>query len=116
MAVPIERIPASPLTAPKVQRKIPDPYTRPALSIGGTSGARRQWRQIPVTAVRAGDTVAGVGLVTDTQEKLVTPNRVLADPDVTWTITLTNIEGVGRVYGGHETVLCFTQPPAVEQS
>jgi hypothetical protein len=56
------RLPSLP-THPRVQRKMPAPFTRPSLTVGDTP-VKRDWRDIPAEDLSIGDTVPGIGTIT----------------------------------------------------
>ncbi len=59
----VARIDVPRLPSGRIQRKMPDPYTRPSISVGTPPEQRRQWRHVLACDLRAGDTVPGVGVV-----------------------------------------------------
>jgi hypothetical protein len=84
---------------------MPRPFQRPSVHVAGAPAAslRREWREIPVTDVRAGDVVPGIGLVESVSED-VSENV----SGRTWTVTLVGGDGNLMVLPGEHTVNAFT--------
>lgn len=47
----------------KPTKKLPSPYKRPSISIGGGAQKRREWKYVTAMDIREGDIVADLGLV-----------------------------------------------------
>ncbi len=89
----------APYKHPKVQKTLPAPYQRPSIDAGGTP-VKRSWKQTKVADLIEGDVVAEAGKI-----KLV-ELMVTHDPHEYW-VDVTNVVGVTKRYGIHETVLAF---------
>ncbi len=85
---------------PKVRRTIPAPFQRPSITIGGTTGLKREWRHRLACDLVSGDTVPGVGIVDSVVEDVDFEGRV-------WTITVTGGEANTKVFKGTDTVWVF---------
>jgi hypothetical protein len=103
----------------RVVRKVPAPFQRPSINIGGTPQVRREWRNVPAHALKAGDTIPGVGTLYRVQETLTTPPAgsdrtpdTIAD-QITWTVTVEGGLRHTRIYQGSETVWAFSSETEV---
>lgn len=112
----IQRLPVPSLPNGSVRRKIPAPFTRPSITVGGGASPqeRRDWKVVPARDIQTGDIIPGVGRVSDVHEDLQAPEfnsgrswREVADA-VSWTVTITGGLDNIRVYQGGETVWAFT--------
>ena len=93
---------------PRIQRKIPAPFQRPAISLDGAGhqDTRRDWRTVIAADLHTGDTVPGIG-------QLVRIERNFdADSDTPWTITVEGLHGTRCTYAGNTTVFAFTASQA----
>lgn len=104
-------ITGAPYATPRVQKKMPKPFARPSISVGGSGpkAVKRDWKQTPVHKVAVGDTVADVGEV-DTIEEISESSGV-AVRDHVWTIVLTNVFGARFRFRGETSVMAFTAQP-----
>ncbi len=102
----IVRIPAPvPEKVPTIRRKIPAPFQRPSITIGGPAGPKRHWRHNLACNISPGDTVPGIGIVTDVVETV--------DPDThAWTVVITGGDDNTKIYAGTDTVwvFCVAEP------
>lgn len=103
------------IPAGRVQRKVPAPYGRPVISVGGPAGGvPRAWRNVPARAIQAGDVIPGLGLVHAVHQTVVAPPHGSGlDADsivelISWTVTVRAGEGRSATFPGTETVWCFT--------
>jgi hypothetical protein len=108
-------VPSPPRTT--VRKKMPAPFQRPRISVGGGAAqAKREWRVIPVTDVREGDILPGIGYVETVMENVAMPDfdQVAAGAalDPVWTVIVTGGEDNRRVYNGNDEVHVFTAVPA----
>lgn len=96
----------------RVQRKVPKPFSRPSVAIGGKPEERREWRNIPAHALGEGDVIPDLGLVTQVDEAAWNTKTVSRDEPISvhWTITVTAGENNTRVYNGEDQIWCFTKP------
>lgn len=98
-------VPSSP--GGRVQRKIPAPYERPSIAIGGGAAAseKREWRQTSVMDVKAGDTVPDIGVVTE-----VTHTELDAET-LDWFVRITGGQGGSnaKYFHGSDSVLAFVK-------
>lgn len=86
--------------SPTVRRKMPAPFTRPSISIGGSSCQHREWRTVAVTDLVEGDCIPGLGRVFQVDEKMDLGTRE-------WTVTVRGGVDNVRVYQGNESVWAF---------
>lgn len=102
----VEGVVGSPYKTPQVRRKVPTPFTRPSITVGGgAAGAvKRHWQEIAVTDVKQGDTVANFGVVDEIEEHVRIREWINGRP---WTVELHNVMGETKVYGGEDVVLAF---------
>lgn len=102
----------APPSHPRVQRKLPSPFTRHRIDLDGGRQVKRAWQHISVLEVKKGDTVAGFGTVEVVAEFVRnTDENGKADQSgpVNWRIRLYNVMGDYRDYPGHERVFAFTK-------
>ena len=94
----------------RVQRKLPSPFKRPSITVGGGVEVKRQWRQVPVRSLNVGDVVADVGMIDNIDEILEIPGRVWdgESTDISWRVKLTNVVGGVHEFGGESVVLAYT--------
>lgn len=86
---------------PRVQRKLPAPFQRPSIAVGGGHAAIiREWRHVLACEIKQGDIVPGIGCV-DTVEETVSASGG------EWTVTLIGGADNRRVYPGFEQVFAF---------
>jgi hypothetical protein len=97
----LEGVTGAPYRHPKIQKKMPAPYSRPSISIGAAE-VKRGWKQTHVTDLAEGDVVAAFGRIASVREWI---NR---DP-YEWNVVLTNVVGVTATYSGHDSVLAFSR-------
>jgi hypothetical protein len=106
-----------PYSHPNVRRKMPAPFTRPLIDLDGGSRVKREWKDLSVTKIEKGDTVAGFGLVAGKAEFIDVNNMewetdeedredVLVDRPV-WRIRLFNIMGDYQDFPGEQRVFVF---------
>lgn len=115
----ISRIPVPGLPNGRVQRKIPKPFARPSITIGGCEPTeRREWANVPAHQLRAGDIVPGIGRLFEVTEGVTSPAynsglpwREVADL-VSWTVTVKGGVANTRTYQGGEAVWAFTAASA----
>lgn len=98
----LEGVTGAPYKHPKIQKKIPAPYSRPSISVGEAKRAKRGWKQTPVTELVKDDIVADFGRVETVEE------FVVRDP-YAWNVKLTNAFGATKTFPGHDTVLAFSR-------
>lgn len=101
----------------KTQRKMPAPFSRTSINLGGDPQTKRSWGHVLAVKLKAGDVVPGVGVLTDVVEGDVT---VISDhcsechheddPTVIWTVTVTGGDGNTKTFKGEEQVWAFTAP------
>lgn len=115
MSGDVSRLPIPSLPNAKVQRKVPKPFARPSISIGGVAPAeRREWTIVPAQNIRVGDIVPGIGRVFAVNEQLDAPRyksgltaEQIVDK-VAWTVTVSGGVNNVRVFQGGEEVWCYT--------
>lgn len=110
----IEGILASPSQhkVPGVRRKIPTPFSRPRIDLDGGRRVKRSWQDLPVHAVKKGDTVAQFGTVAaDPVEFISTPELGATHGDVAWRIRLYNVMGEHQDFPGGYRVFAFAVEP-----
>ncbi len=91
-------------SVPRVQRKMPAPFTRPSITIGGDPAApKRAWRRILACNVEPGDTVAGFGRVDHVDDTIAGVGQ--------WNTMLRRDEDdqvTSTVYSATDVVFAFT--------
>lgn len=90
-----------PYNAPRTQRAIPAPFSRPSINAGGET-VRRTWKQTKALDLNDGDVVAGVGKIRHVERWVI--NRPHE-----YRVHVTNVLGDIRVYGVHESVFAFSR-------
>jgi hypothetical protein len=115
---PAVRVSSVPKT-PGVRKVMPAPFERPSISVGSPAAARRQWRVVAVTSLRAGDTIAHFGRVSAVHEQVSAPDAgsglgtAAVVEHVVWTVTVIGTDvGQGapeRVFAGAGTVYAYTR-------
>lgn len=95
--------PYSGLSKPQVSKKMPAPFSRPSITIGGASGPKREWRTVRVVDLREGDIVPGIGRLYAVAERIHDDND-----NYNWTVLVTGGLNLTRVYAGNDTVWAFT--------
>ncbi len=102
----VNRLAPPSLNVPKIRKKMPEPFSRPSISIGGgVQAKKRQWQHVLIADVQIGDVVAGHGLVTDVHDKISDD----AEPGMRWFVILhagENPEPV--IFKATDTVYAFT--------
>lgn len=99
----------------RVQRAKPAPYSRPSITVGGKPEDKRAWKVISARDLKEGDTIPGLGTVTEVVEEVKTfrTNREgmpgIVEARVSWTITVAAGYGNERVYDGNDEVWAFTR-------
>lgn len=96
----LEGVTGAPYKTPRIQKRLPAPFQRPSISVGGTT-VKRSWKLTPVTDISPGDMVANFGKVDRKQQWFQ------RDP-YEWSVNLINVVGDEKRFGGHETVFAFT--------
>ncbi len=97
----------SPYKTPQTRRKIPAPFQRPVIEVGGDR-VRRTWKDTPVVSLKPGDVVAEVGQVASVEEKVIRPTGTSGQM-IMWRVLLTNVAGITRAYNGHDRVFAFSE-------
>lgn len=87
---------------PRVQRRIPPPFARPSVNLGQEPGVRRDWRNVPVAAIRAGDLIPGIGLVT------LVKTAFNVEAQMPYTVTIEGGEDKVHTFAGNDMVYAFT--------
>lgn len=100
-------ISGAPYSHPNVRKKVPNPYQRPSISVGGTQ-VKRQWAEVRVHDLAAGDVVPGVGLIADVREDITVPDHLDDKTPIVWKVTITNAFGKTFTYPGEHTVMAYT--------
>jgi len=91
------RLPSLP-THPRVQRKMPAPFTRPSLTVGDTP-VKRAWRDIPAEELSIGDTVPGIGTIDEVHRAQQAP----------FTVTVRGGDDNFRAFNHTDRVFAFTR-------
>lgn len=112
----------APYKHPEVRKRMPDPFTRPSIAVGGgAKQIKRSWQDVSVTALQPGDTVAGFGSVDHTVEFTNVEQvweaggweqggeDILVDRQV-WTVRVFNVMGEHTDYPGEQRVYAFAEP------
>lgn len=86
----------------RIQRRLPTPFARARIDLGGEAPKHRDWRQVPVVDLQPGDTVPGIGLV----------SRVVRnfdiDADMPWIVVVEGGDENVKSYPGNDIVYAFT--------
>lgn len=113
----VVRLPADPSKAPKIRQKMPQPFQRPSITIGGGANrVAREWRLVKATEIREGDIVTGVGRVFSVEEKVEMPERLTFTDSVTytgdlsfWTVVVRGGADNVRLFQGNDEVFAFVE-------
>ncbi len=98
------QIGGAPYRTPNVRRKLPAPFMRARIDLDGGRRVRRVWKDINVTEVKAGDTIANFGLVSEVVEFIEIEN---SDGLYPWRIRLHNVAGDYEDFPGEHQVFAF---------
>ncbi len=101
----IERIPVPATPPATIRRKMPEPFTRPRLVIGGPDGPKREWRTIPAYDLSIGDIVPGVG-------RLYKVDETTYLPEGRWVVEVEGGLDNRRSFGGEELVFAYAPESA----
>jgi hypothetical protein len=105
-----QRIDVPSLPNGRVQKKIPTPFARPSISIGGAGPVeKREWRAVLACKLAEGDIVPGVGVLDTVDEQVTTAD----DIEIRWTVTVTGGDDNRRSFDGNDQVWAFV-PRAAE--
>jgi hypothetical protein len=91
---------------PKIRTTLPAAFQRPRIDIDG-GAIKREWRPLLACDLQPGDTVPGIGVLTELQETLNLPTC--------WEITVFGGDGNQRVYNATDLVFAFTAVKAQDQ-
>lgn len=107
---------------PQVRRKLPSPFSRPRVDLDGGRRVKRTWADVSVLDVRAGDTVANFGKVSERAEFINVTHGDLSLRDVVtsiddktipiWRVRLYNVMGDYQDFPGEQRVFAFTAEAA----
>jgi hypothetical protein len=120
----------SPYKHPEVRRKMPAPFTRSRVDLDGGRRAKREWQDVNISDIKAGDTVAGFGTVDAVSEFVNVETEYYEEPgcgcchggeDIhlererpVWRIRLFNVMGEYRDFPGEQRVFAFAREPKGE--
>ena len=93
---------------PGVRKKLPAPFNGERIDLDGGIHLKRDWRDVKITDVKKGDTVAGFGTVAEVVEFVNVPDiEELAKASSIWRIRLHNVMGDYQDFPGEQRVFAF---------
>ncbi len=105
------QIGGAPYKTPSVRKKLPGPFQRARIDLDGGRRIKRSWKDINITEVVQGDTIADFGLVENVVEFIEIEQ---ADGRYPWRIRLYNIHGHYQDFPGEHQVFAFSQDTSNE--
>lgn len=101
--------------APQVRKKMPAPFARPSITIGGSPIERKSWKTVQSQDIKVGDIVPGVGRVYEVNEVVDRSVMLTSNPpQFPWTVTVKGGLGNVKTYQGGELVWAFTASDGAE--
>lgn len=105
----IHGVTGKPYAHPEVRRALPEPHQRQRIDLDGGRRVKRRWQDCNIFAVAKGDIVANFGLIAEKPEEII---NIPGEGEIgafhaQWSVKLTNVDGVEKIFPGHERVYAF---------